>query len=98
MTDYTRPGDRVYEQDVEPVTPPPGFGSPRFQIGDRVVVAFTTMAPQYLRSHEGAVGTVCQVVFCKSDGKTILYGVQYDTPTADRATGSRWEGFELDKL
>lgn len=87
----------LYDQTAEPVQVPPGFGSPRYKIGERVRVSFTTMAPAWQRGQEGAVGTVSCVVFCRSNGKTILYGVRYDTPVAG-AIGGRWESFELDRI
>lgn len=88
--------DQQHTQTEEPVTPPRGFAAPRLKIGQRVRVVFTTMAPKFLRSAEGKTGTVCNVVFCRSDGRTVLYGVQYDTPDEQNGTGGRFESFELD--
>lgn len=84
-----------YEQTQEPVVPPPGFGRPLMKIGQRVRVAFTMLSPAFLRDTQGKTGVVTCVVFCKSDGRTILYGVNFDQPTDD-VKGGRYESFELD--
>lgn len=88
--------DQQHTQTEEPVTAPPGFSAPRWKIGQRVRVAFTTMAPKFLQSAEGKTGVVSCVVFCKSDGRTVLYGVRYDEPDAKNGDGGRFESFELD--
>lgn len=86
-----------YEQTEEPVVSPDGFGRPAFKIGQRVRVAFTTLAPSWLKKTEGKTGIVRCVVFCKSDGRTILYGVEFDQ-RSDGAVGGRYKSFELDEI
>lgn len=83
----------THEQIQEPIIIPTGFGQPRYKIGDRVRISFTTLAPAFLKSYEGKIGTVVCIVFCKSDGRTILYGVD-----ADNGGGGRFESFELDPI
>lgn len=92
-----RPFD-PYEQIQEPVEPPPGFGRPRYRIGERVQVVFTLLGPKFQRSAEGKLGVVSCVVFCKSDGETILYGVRYDQRDETNGTGGRFESFEIERV
>lgn len=85
------------EQTKEPVVTPEGFGRPVFKIGQRVRVAFTTLAPGWLKHTEGKMGVVRSVIFCASDGRTILYGVDFDYPD-EGTTGGRYESFELEEI
>ena len=94
---FTRDNEAGYDWRENPITPPPGFANPGFKIGDRVRVAMTVLNPMSRGKYDGATGTVSCVVFCKSDGKTILYGVEFDVPH-DGATGLRCEDFELDRI
>lgn len=75
---YTSDDDEVYCQKKNPVVPPPGFNKPTFAIGNRVKVMMTRLNPMVRGRFEGYTGTITNVVFCKSDGKTILYGVEFD--------------------
>lgn len=87
-----------YNQTAEPVKPPFGFRSPMFRVGDRVrIVYLSGISPRYMDHFEGAIGVIVCVIFCKSDGRTILYGVQFDKETFG-ATGCRCKAFELDRI
>lgn len=89
--EYTRESDSTHYFTQEPVAPPPGFPKPSFTIGQRVKVAFSTLNPMSRGRDDGKIGTVSLIVFAKSDGRTILYGVKFDNDG-----GGRFEGFELD--
>lgn len=94
--EYTKENESGYHFSSNPVTAPPGFAQPSFHIGDRVRLVMTKLNPMSRGEYDGATGVVIEVIFCKSDGRTILYGVEFDYPR-DGATGIRCEGFELDR-
>ncbi len=95
--EYTKSGDEVYEQSSNPVQPPPGFRRPDFKIGARVKLVMTTLNPMSRGRFDGVKGTVKMIIFCKSDGETILYGVEFDEKQPG-ASGIRCDGWELDLL
>lgn len=83
-----------YEQTEEPVKPPAGFNSPVFKIGARVTIhPFPDSWNKSLGLVEGMTGTICRIIFCKSDGRTILYGVK-----TDDGKGGRMHAYEVPEM